>query len=954
VGKLSTRSAGGVVSFGSFQLLPAQHLLLEGEAPVRLGSRALAILTTLVERPGELVTKGELMARVWPDTFVDEAALRVHVSGLRRALGDGQTGRRFVANVPGRGYQFVAPVEISEPRTTPSHADLTGSRPHNLPFAQTRAVGRAGAIRALADLLPKQRFITVVGAGGIGKTTVALALAETLLPAYEDGIRIVDLAPVDGPQFVPSAFGVVLGLSIHPENAAAQLVDFLRDKRMLIVLDSCEHVINAAASLAEQLVAGAPGVHILATSREPLRAEGERVHRLQPLDVPADPSELTAAEALAYSAVQLFVERAAAILDGFELSDADAPIVSAICSKLGGIALAIELAAARVDAFGIQQLKLLLDDRFRILNQGRRTAQPRHQSLAATLDWSYEFLSEIERAVLRRLSIFAGVFTLEAAIAVAGDDDTDAVEPIANLVAKSLVSADVGGAVVHYRLLETTRVYALEKLKNAGDFHKYARRHAQHHLDWFKSLETNWQARTNAEWPVEYGQRIDDLRAALNWSFSPSGDIAIAVSLTAASSTLWLALAPAGESLQYIERALSHRTAVSTLTAREETRLLRILGGTLTRTKGPRPYIRNFLTEALEIAERMDDVNGRVQALLLLSVHCLWAGHYRESAALAERSCAAAGESSDVGHRLMGAGVAAFAFYCLGEFGDAQRHIDSFLNEDSSSRQYWFFGFRMGAQNAGSNLQWLRGFPDQAMRSVESSMQQAEANGVPIIRMDTLTLAACPIALCVGDFAAAERWIATLLDLSTRGAVPVWNARGQCLRGMLLTASGDKAGLPLLESALDWLREADFAYLRAIPTAALAQGLAEAGEMMRARSVIDETLEQASRSEENWCMPELLRIKGEILLSDGAATAAGKAEDYFLQALDRAHRLGALSWELRAAMSLAKLWRRDGKTVKAKELLSSVYDRFTEGFETVDLKAARGLIDRFRDELRRA
>jgi len=507
------------------------------------------------------------------------------------------------------------------------------------------------------------------------------------------------------------------------------------------------------------------------------------------------------------------------------------------------------------------------------------------------------------------------------------------------------VSADVGGAVVRYRLLDTTRVYALEKLKNAGDFDKCARRQAQHYVDWFKSAETNWQTRTNAEWLVECGQRIDDLRAALNWGFSPSGDLSIAVSLTVASSALWLAMAPAGECLQYIERALGSRTTVSTLTAREEARLLRSLGTTLMQTRGPQPYIRNFFTEALEIAERTDDVNGRARALLNLSVHCLQAGNYRESAALAERCRATGGESSDVGDRLMGAGVAAHAFYCLGEFGDAQRYIDSTLNEDSPSREYWFFGFRNAAQNARSNLQWLRGLPDQAMRSVESSTEQGEAIGVPMILMNTLAVAACSIALRVGDFAAAERWIATLLDLSTKGALPVLNAQGRCFRGMLLTARGDKAGLPLLESALDWLREAHFVHLRAIPTAALALGLAEAGELTRARGVIDEALEQAYRSEEHWCMPELLRIKGEILLSDGTPNAAGEAENYFLQALDQAHRLETLSWELRAATSLAKLWRHKGKTAEAGELLSAVYDRFTEGFETIDLIAAKQLLN---------
>ena len=226
--------------------------------------------------------------------------------------------------------------------------------------------------------------------------------------------------PVNDPLYVPSTLGSTLGLAVHFDGGIAQLTDFLRDKQMLIVLDSCEHLVDATAFLAERLLAGAPRVHILATSREPLRAEGERVHRLSPLRYPTASFDLTAAEAIAFPAVQLFVERAAANLDGFELVDTDAPIVSDICRRLGGIALAIELAAARVDAFGIRQLSVLLDDRFRILKHGKRTAQPRHQSLAAALDWSYEFLPEVERVVLRRLSVFVGAFTLESAIAVAG------------------------------------------------------------------------------------------------------------------------------------------------------------------------------------------------------------------------------------------------------------------------------------------------------------------------------------------------------------------------------------------------------------------------------------------------------------------------------------------------------------------------------------------------------
>jgi predicted ATPase/DNA-binding winged helix-turn-helix (wHTH) protein len=466
----STTSSERAISFGPFCLLPAQQLLLEDGTPVRLGSRALEILTALVERAGELVSKNELMTRVWPDTFVDENTLRVHIAGLRRALGDGQPGRRYLTNVPGRGYRFVAPVDLSEPGARPAPKSTIAARTHNLPNSRVRALGRADTIGVLLDQLPHQRLTTIVGAAGMGKTTVATAVAETLLGAYEDGVWLVDLAPQSDARLVPTMLASALGLAVESENTVSQLIDLLRHKTMLVVLDSCEHVVAAAAGLAEQMLAGVPGLRILATSREPLRADGERVYRLSPLEIPPDRTELSALDATAYSSVQLFIECAAASIDGLQLSDADILVVADICRKLGGMPLAIELAAARMDAFGIRQLAVLLDDRLGILNHGRRTAQPRHRSLDAALDWSYEFLPESERALLRRLSIFAGAFTLDTAVALAGDDDRDMIDGIANLVAKSLISADVRGSVVHYRLLNTTRAYARRKLSESDKF----------------------------------------------------------------------------------------------------------------------------------------------------------------------------------------------------------------------------------------------------------------------------------------------------------------------------------------------------------------------------------------------------------------------------------------------------------------------------------------------------
>src|SRR5208283_3903059 len=348
VADLAAASGERAVSFGSFRLLPERRLLLEGDKPVRLGSRALDILVALVERPGEVFGKEELITRVWPDTIVEESNLKFQISMLRRTLGG---GNRYLVNVPGRGYCFVAPVALAEePRPAEPQAAAT-NREHNLPTHLTRMIGRADTVSTLAARLARERLIMIVGPGGIGKTSVALAVAEALIPAYDHGVWLIDLAPLSDPRLVPSVLAAVLGLEIRSEDPLPGLIAVLKDKRMLLVFDNCAHVIDAAADLAIAVLRNAPGVHLLATSREPLRIEGEHLHRLSPLASPPASARLTAAEALRFPAVQLFVERATESLGEFELSDPDAPVVGDICNKLDGIALAIELAAARVDAF---------------------------------------------------------------------------------------------------------------------------------------------------------------------------------------------------------------------------------------------------------------------------------------------------------------------------------------------------------------------------------------------------------------------------------------------------------------------------------------------------------------------------------------------------------------------------------------------------------------------------
>lgn len=479
-------------AFGPFLLFPERQLLLRGESPVRIGGRALDILTTLVERPGQLVSKNELMTRVWPNTFVDDGNLKVNVAALRRTLGDGgPDAARYIATVIGQGYRFIAPIARSAASgSAPADAVATAHR-HNLPSATTRVLGRAETIDAIQRDFDGSRLVSIVGPGGIGKTTVALAVAESVMGSFRDGVWLVDLALLKDPSRVPTAIATAIGLP-GPVNSLAALCESLRNREMLLVLDSCEHIIDDAACCASQVLAAAARVKILVTSREPLQLNGERVRRLAGLGTPPVAARVNAEEALTYPAIQLFVDRATDRLASFALSDAHAPTVADICRRLDGLALAIELAATRIDAFGTAGLLQQLDDRFRVLT-GLRAGPERHRTLMATLDWSYSLLSTREATLLRAVSVFSGVFDLDSAVAVSPLARHEMADALAQLAAKSWLVVDVDADGVAYRLLETTRAYCRERLHASTEDHIIRQRPVH-------------------DWATQYGRVLDNLR----------------------------------------------------------------------------------------------------------------------------------------------------------------------------------------------------------------------------------------------------------------------------------------------------------------------------------------------------------------------------------------------------------------------------------------------------------
>ena len=909
------------------------------------------MIKVLAQSGGELVTKDELMDRIWPGAIVMENTLQVHAGAIRKALGP---YRSLLKTEFGRGYRLLGDWTVRHRDEAAPSVGLqprrAGGEPptsNNFPASITRLIGRSAAVQSLQDLVSAYRIVTLTGPGGIGKTALALQAAGHVLAGFRDGGWFVELASLSNPDLVPSAVAGALGLrlgssTISPEDVARALAS----KKLLLLLDNCEHVIGTAATLAETFVRMCPRITILATSREGLRIEGEHTYRVPALEVPAD-EQADPDQILSHSAPALFITRAKEINSDFSPSAGNLRTIAAICRQLDGIPLAIEFAAARAATLGIEQVAAGLRDRFALLTSGRRTALPRHRTLRATLDWSFDLLTASERLLLQRLAVFSSGFSLDAARAVAAGDaasQAEIADDVASLIAKSLVTSDSAGGAGDFRLLETTRAYALSKLAESSKLNEYSRRHAEYYRGLLDRIEDE---REKGATPRAH---LDNVRAALQWCFGINGDLAVGVGLAAAAAPVFLAMSLLSECHRWSERAILALDE-DTRGGAAEMHLQASLGVSSMQMHGESDSARAALSRSLVIAETRCDVLNQVGLLGMLSMFEVRAGSFRPSLDCARLSRAVDGIVEGSAAMALANSILGRALQFVGEHCESRRKLEA-------SFRYWsrsprtnevYLGFDhhiLVGIGLARNL-WLQGHPAQARQYVRQTIKDAERKSHPTSL--GLALSWAPgIFLWLGDLASAEEHADWLIAHAESHSFRPYLAVALGYKGMLAIAQSEaRIGVDSLRRCLEQLHGMRYEMLNTDFKISLVQGLVAIGEYGEGLAVVDETIGRVQANGDLVHMPEVLRVKGNVLLSL-PRRRPHDAETCFVQALDWSCRQGARSWELRTAVDLAALWADQGQRDRVQGLLQPILGQFGEGLDLPDLKAARHLLTTLR------
>lgn len=890
------------ILFGPFRFDTVAHILWDGSVPVRLGSRASAILGALLDAPGASVSRDTLIQSAWPGLHVDQTNLRVQISGLRKAL------REFGGAIradPSRGYRFEADVVVADPAArSPERRKRLG-----VPGIIVKPIGRETETATIHELFKSRRLVTIAGSGGIGKTTIALKIANDRAARYADGACFADLGRISSADLVHSVLANAIESRVTGWPGIDHIVSALRDRRLLLVLDCCEHVLDPVAGLVERLLAETAYVDILVTTREPLLLGEEAVWQLAPLAIPPKAAEPLAKDVAAYSSVQLFLkcvdQRAANLL----FDDHAASAVAEICRRLDGVPLAIEIAASMTAVLGLQQVLRSLDEQSSLINikLDRRSVVPRQRSLFSTIDWSYHLLSKEEQSTLRRTACFAGAFSIEAGIAVTSSDQStvqNAREAILGLSRRSLLSAESHATHTAYRLLDTTRAYIAQLDAPTEEREAAQRRHAEYFLRRLEAIDWDlYDAQSEGGTMRAY---LDEVRAALEWSFG--NDPELGVRLALAAETLWLALTSLVQGVPYLTKALQFVDDGITSDAAVRCRLLVSLASAqvyLPGFEGASLYER-----AWRAAQTAKDGFAELRALYGIIQNLLLTR--RPATSHLEALGKAAERSDDPNVHYLFQRISAFNDFETSAIRLAHQRFEAFLHDcPSISRSaYLYFGgidpfisCKIGLALA----KYYMGDCEQALSLANTAVHEAEVQGHITTNYFVLAQGALWVNISSGEFERARSYLERLEDVS-RLHRP-WHAVAEAFRALFLKyASGDaKAAADMLTSCLTDEFIVKTGSLHPILWVELADARRIIGDLDGAHSALEKAMQQCLGPTDVRLIGKHNSILARVLMARNRPGDLDTARELLRRAIDLSSQYEFYLYECEASVGLAEL-----------------------------------------------
>lgn len=911
-------------------------------ASLRIGARALDILEVLHRANGSVVSKDDIMDAVWPGLIVEENRLQVHVATLRKALG---ANRDLIKTVPGRGYLLIANPAVAHeapPRATAlPHDAVVAARPAPL-------VGRQAEIEQIVAMIERAPVVTLVGAGGIGKTSLADRVAHELRNRSGERVLFVALASAATRDDVLLAIAAELGLETDGLPGIDRIGDAFAASPGLLVLDNAEHVVDLVADLVDTLTSRATSLRVLVTSREPLHISVEAVFRVSPLAVPDGGASVDEIER--YSAVELFLARIRAATPDCAVDPAGIRLIGDICRRLDGLPLAIELAAARVATLGLEIVASRLDDRLNLLTGGLRSALPRHQTLRATFDWSYVLLDAATRSLFRRMACFIGPFTFDAAREVAMEPGMSAAEMIAvlgELVAKSLVTVEFDGTQARYRLTESTRAYALEKLHNEGEFDAIAERHARYEREQAEArMQTQAQAADLASLRPAAGAPAPREPAAAEPQALELEADALALALLAPARMRECSI-PARRALDAIEAG-----GAASVDAAREMRLRAAYAAALLHTDGDTHTAAAMWDRTLALAGRIGDEAFDARALVGLWNTMLTRSDIHESLRYATRFERAAERRGDRSQRVLANAMVATSLHYFGEHAQARERLEAATDELAEAGEPSCAEAALGIDVATlgrtmlTRLVWMQGDPEYAMRLAAQAVECARRAGAGLALCVVLGAAAVPIALHYGDHDVISDYLGTLRSTAEANGFDIWLSHAECLAGQFDMQTGHPgAGLARLEPALRRIETSGFRRALAPLTVAYAEGLTRTGRAAEACTKLDATLARCRAHGEHLFVPELLRARGLAMLeqartadADLAIACEADGHRHLLMGIHTANGQGAAMWALRGMLDLADHLIERGRTAQASSLVANLTGHFDPQSRAFDVR----------------